>query len=231
MASWNKKKKVVYDATVRKLNETRKKLAEVEAAHASTLNVVVVLAKKMRRDASSFDENRHVKQKTIDILVYFKSNQTMANHSSQDVQNLSMHIDDAAAAAGAVVRKPMGKWKTFEILQSISTPLDKNTPVWIFFGEDPGDHPVKRLTIADVEVICNNLHVPDRRDLFPCQDPFILEDYFSLSGSVKDPEPKKTVTTSDAVTKEDALDDFFGPPSPPIRTGSIAMFWSAWDAF
>ncbi|KAL8251960.1 hypothetical protein R6Q59_035653 [Mikania micrantha] len=199
----------------------------------------------------------------------------MANHSSQDVQNLSMHIDDAAAA-GAVVRKPMGKWKTFEILQSISTPLDKNTPVWIFFGEDPGDHPVKRLTIADVEVICNNLHVPDRRDLFPCQDPFILEDYFSLSGSVKDPEvcenammtkelplpshepplpfhepplsfhelplknidqhgecliPKKTVTTSDAVTKEDALDDIFGPPSPPIRTGSIAMFWSAWDAF
>ncbi|KAD4585252.1 hypothetical protein E3N88_22853 [Mikania micrantha] len=49
----NKKEWIVYDVAVRKLNETQKTLAKVEAAHASASNVVA--AKKRRSDGSSFD--------------------------------------------------------------------------------------------------------------------------------------------------------------------------------
>ncbi|KAD6454387.1 hypothetical protein E3N88_09093 [Mikania micrantha] len=67
LASRNKKEKVVYDAAVMKLNQTRKTLAEVEGVHASASNVAA--SKEEKKNGSSFDENNHLKQKNIKNVV------------------------------------------------------------------------------------------------------------------------------------------------------------------
>ncbi|KAD4180193.1 hypothetical protein E3N88_28784 [Mikania micrantha] len=82
MASLNKKEKVVYDAPVRKLNETRKTLVKVEATHASASN-----------DAAS-QQREHINNPLLGwaIRVAELANENISYQSFMTVRRRSLYV-------------------------------------------------------------------------------------------------------------------------------------------